>query len=247
MGKRRAIGLQGEIVSGLDRRLGQTTEIACASQSSGFWALLFHGEAITLPVHEDRLASLAWSPDSTLLAIGGAYGLFCRWDAQGLHRTERPEGLEKAVSDIAFHPTGRFCVAVERLGHVSWWVPRETAPRRVRLYEEIGAFNCVTFSPDGEVVFAGTTEGRILALDADTGDKLADFKVMDGELFRLAADPHRERLLAVGDSGTVAWLDFDELDRLIARRTGYWIERLREDGEPALAEAAMDWADGHPR
>ncbi len=207
------------------------------------WTSPFDEEARTYEVSQSRLGALAWSPDGSVLAIGGERGVFRWWKDGAVRETRSTEHHGRTVTDIAFDPAGRFCVAVDKSGRVAWWTPGREQPYLTSRYAE--RFMCVAVSNDGSTLFAGSQDGEVLALDADTGERLANFKILDGQLFRLAPDRNRNRLLAVGQYRTIGWLDFDELDRIVARRTEYWIERLEEEGdEPALADAARAWAAG---
>ncbi len=198
---------------------------------------------------KERLGAVAWSPDGLVLAVSGGEGALYWRTASGIHATDSSKHLAQTVTDLAFHPNGQLCISVDKSGRIGWWTPLNRVPDRVELFTKGSTpmeFLSVAISKDGDVLFAGNSVGDVLALDSETGRLLANFQVAEGKhVMRLIPDPERDRLLVVGGLRTIVWLDFERLDRILARRTLYWVGRMRGEGsEPALADEARAWAEG---
>ena len=98
--------------------------------------------------------SIAWSPDSTTLAVEGGFG----WDSLLLYLrvdlTAAPRILEgeRAIADIAYRPDGTQILLGSEDGTVHLWnaLPDGTLQERLFLQSHLTQSTAVTFHPDNQ-------------------------------------------------------------------------------------------------
>ncbi len=74
--------------------------------------------------HYDQVESLAFSPDGTLLAVGGVGGSATLWDSATGKRRVRLFSLGSAPQRVAFSPDGKLLASTGTLGMILWDVPK---------------------------------------------------------------------------------------------------------------------------
>jgi WD40 repeat protein/class 3 adenylate cyclase len=130
----------------------------------------------------DVVNSLAFDPDSGLLAVGGRHGEVVTYDAASGREVARWTGSEIAwVNSFVFDADGSLITANDD-GRVAWWDPMTGAlQRELRVtprYEDpdsfVGAVARAVPSPDGSALAVVTYEQggaqELMVLDAETGE-----------------------------------------------------------------------------
>jgi WD40 repeat protein len=120
------------------------------------------------------ITSLAYSPDSKLLAVSGYHEvLIHKADGSGLEA--RLVGLSERVTSVAFSPDGKRLAVTGgspgRFGEVQIWV---ISSKRLKLSVPI-TYDTVygaSWSHDGTMVSFGCADNSVRAIDADTGKEV---------------------------------------------------------------------------
>ncbi len=135
------------------------------------WDVATQSEVATLEGHTDRVASVAFSPDGTLLGSTGGFDRTVRlWDAATQAEVATLRGHINAVYPVSFSPDGAHLASGGGDGDhtvVLWDVV--TGEPIATLKGHTGAVRSVTFSPDGASLVSGSEDGRVLLQDLETG------------------------------------------------------------------------------
>jgi WD40 repeat protein len=120
------------------------------------------------------ISSIAYSPDSTLLAVSGYHEvLLHKADGSGL--VARLVGLAERVQSVAFSPDGkRLAVAggsPGRFGEIQIW---DVKRKKLKLSQSVtfDTLYGVSWAPDGSKVAFGCSDNTLRAIDALTGKQV---------------------------------------------------------------------------
>jgi WD40 repeat protein len=116
-----------------------------------------------------------------IVDLGGA-------DSDGRVRESDSLRREPGVSSRAFHPD---------------WHPEESADRRTTLAIPNGVMTACCFSPDGNRLLTGTTEGHAILWDAGTGDRLATLPGHSRDVLSCGFSPDGSRIVTGGRDGSI--------------------------------------------
>jgi WD40 repeat protein len=120
------------------------------------------------------ITALAYSPDSTLLAVSGYHEILIH-KADGSGLVARLVGLSERISSLAFSPDGKLLAATGgspgRFGEVQIWDVRQ---KRLKLslpvtYDTVYG---VRWSHDGRLVSFGCSDNSLRAIEADGGKQV---------------------------------------------------------------------------
>lgn len=161
---------------------------------------------------------IALDPDGTVLAA--AFGDKIRfWDPVNSQEILQPLEQPDGVSAMAFSPDGRtlaaLCSCGGNFGKVQVW---DVSTGR-QITETAAGDYLVEFSPDGETVATGSTNGEVLLWDSTTGDKAGPSfsRGGGGNILAAAFSP---------DGATLATSGTDRAVRLWDTRTGRQVAKI---------------------
>jgi WD40 repeat protein len=158
--------------------------------------------------HENPLLSAAFSPDGALIAAGTGFGTVRVWTTAGEARHVF-EGLAGEINLLAFGSNG-LLAATGQGGMVRVW-DVHTGRRRLLLTtlrpgeEDINQIHGLAFSPDGQFLAAGCSDGQVRLWDAGTGALLRILKGKGPWIASLAYSPDGETIAAGRLDGS-AWI-----------------------------------------
>ena len=154
------------------------TKLAVAS-SIGIWIYDAQTaeELYLLKGHTDKVESLSFSPDGTTLASGGGTfdGTIRLWDVStGTHIRTIPVKTRYyppgSVDSVAFSPDGTTLTS-ENGGDIHLWEVSTGTHIRM-LSGDTNQVESLSFSPDGNTIAAGDTDGMIFLFDVSTGKNI---------------------------------------------------------------------------
>jgi WD40 repeat protein/serine/threonine protein kinase len=177
--------------------------------------------------HEGVAQTVAFSPDSRLLATGGTDptgthpppGTVKVWDAKTGQLLRQLKGHSNMVVGIAFSPDG------QRLASVSWVRRNEEMPSRgeMKIWDVTtgnllltvpgheSLMNCVAFSPDGKrLATSGSQDTTVKIWDAQTGEEQRTFRGHNHKVQCVAFSPDGKRLAWGSTDSTVKVWDIPE-------------------------------------
>jgi WD40 repeat protein len=165
---------------------GRTLASCSSDREIRFWNPSTGMERIKRMEIEESVKHLSWSPDGKTLATIGDADQPRLWDVLAGKEKEILQQQKHGVRALAFSPMKQI-IAIARLQHPIELIDAETGELRVSLQKRrigVDGGTCVTFSPNGNLIAAGTEpterflqprEGLIGIWDAETGKLLHEF------------------------------------------------------------------------
>jgi WD40 repeat protein/DNA-binding SARP family transcriptional activator len=147
----------------------------------------------TIKPRGDGITALAWSPAAPLVAVAGHSGFVQVWSVAGTPRLVRslvglhtPVGRPEAIQALAFSPDGSLLAASDQTetrstlniravgaAFLAVWRARTGTligpPRELEVGSPPSGSDALAFSPGGKLLAASLPNGRVLVLDATTG------------------------------------------------------------------------------
>lgn len=167
-----------------------------------------NGELLqSLSGHENQVLSVSFSPDGRLLASGLVKSLdnVVIWDLSSGEIAATLEGHYSWVSTVAFSPDGHLLasgsikdILGDPLGVPSvrlWDV--STGELVTTLEDHTDSVNSVMFSPDGDYLASGSSDGSVKIWEVATHELVSTLEGDSGSVFSVAFSPDG-RLLATG-------------------------------------------------
>jgi WD40 repeat protein len=156
--------------------------LACAKRTAiELWdlAALPFRKKVTLPGSAHRTATIAFSPDGKILAVGDLTETVKVWDLSD----EKPRELAVPVQDeqhgvyvLAFSPDGKTLAVGDTSGEVRLWSLEARAFKTKTICKgKDCTFPVLTFSPDGKKVAAAGIQGHVVVWDSK-GEKLHEWR-----------------------------------------------------------------------
>jgi len=197
--------------------------------------------------HTGSLRTLAFSPDSRLLASAGIDGQVIVWDAQHGHRSQFNTNHPAGGPAVTFSPDGHIASS-GRDGMVQAWNPATLRTDWTQSLAPAGEAWWLAYSPDNKRLFAASFAGTVTTLDAATGRPMGKITGFLNPTDGLAVSPDG-RLLAVvqkqrlsvwiADGSKELWQAPASLSRCAAfSPDGKWIATGGQDSLVSLWEVA---------
>ncbi|MEW2558546.1 translation initiation factor IF-2 N-terminal domain-containing protein [Streptomyces griseorubiginosus] len=151
--------------------------------------------------HANRVASVAFSPDSAKLASVDLDGTVRLWNPETGQELRVITGYAE-VSSVVFSPDGTMLASAGDDGTVRVWDPATGEELRT-LSGHSGAVTSVTFSPDGTLLASGSLDGTVRLRIATTGEELHTLFRHAGQVLAAVFSPDGTLLASASDDGAV--------------------------------------------
>ena len=176
----------------------------------GLWDLQTGTQRATLVGHTWFLETIAFSPDSGLLASGDRTGAIYVWDTASGHRKKTLEGHQISVKALAFSPDSSTLASMSPRSLRLWDIRTSTLRATLIDQEDSGQADTLRlmFSPDGKKL-ASVGRGKVLLWDAETHNLLSELVRRGPRMNTLAFSPDSALLLIGCSDGTIEMWDTD--------------------------------------
>lgn len=174
----REISLEGIDLKIADKALVSPDErilaVGYRDGTAAWWNLTTRERRAQFDCHYAGGVQVAFSPEGRWFATGGFDGLLTLWDTATRQARHFGRAYRNELQDVAFSPDGQRLVTsgTSPRGVVKLW-DIETGRDLATLPGEFGWFLRVGFSPDGNTVFAASSEGTALLWHAPSFEKIA--------------------------------------------------------------------------
>jgi WD40 repeat protein len=169
------------------------------------WDLSSCQALTSLPPSRELISPcMGFAPDGRTLATGGYNGRVQLWDLAGNRMIATLPQRRKFINHLAFSPDGRILAVALGWTAVLWDVARAEELRRL-LGKHAGTVWSVAFTPDGQTLMTGSTDGTVKLWDVATGRERAAFAWDIGRVHVVAFAPDGLRAAAGGESDIVIW------------------------------------------
>lgn len=193
--------------------VGRNGSVETWNRDQGVWSRLKDQQPIQ---HGNYVLSIAFSPDSTLIATGSDQAVAKLWDARTRREVKAPENLMRApahLRSVAFSPKGDTLAGASSDGGIRAWDLswlRDQQP--IARYEWAG-FGSLAFSPDGRTIAVGRKDGVIQLLDGFARRPLRTVKAHTKEIRSMAYSLDGKRLATGSDDQTAKVWNAPALDQ----------------------------------
>jgi len=162
------------------------------------------------------VTSLAFSPDGSLLAVGG-YQIVELLDPRDSSNLGHLAGHTNQVRSVAFSPDGKIIASAggnpAQFGEIKIWSVKDRRELRTIRGHRDNVF-AVAFSPDGSKLASASYDRLIKIWDPHTGNELATLKDHTDAVFAIAFSPDGKRLASASADRTVKIWDVASGNRL---------------------------------
>ena len=148
----------------------------------------------TLTGHADSILSLAFSPDSSMLASGSYDSTIRLWNTITSTHIETLRGHESAVYSIAFSPDSLTFASSSADKTIRFW-NAITATYKKTFAEHIGNFHSIVFNPNGHILASGSYDGNTQLWSVVTSAQRKLTKPYAFEINDLNTERHLQRRL----------------------------------------------------
>jgi WD40 repeat protein/flagellar biosynthesis GTPase FlhF len=160
-------------------------------------------------------SSLAFSPDSKLVAVSYANNTIKVWGVKDNNLRATIKGHEGYINSIAFLPDSRTLVTGSEDWAIKLWDTETLTREQAALKGHSSGVNAVAFSPDGRHLATGSEDNTVGLWDVETAKQM-DVPTMryDGPLYSVAFSPDGKTLATGGGSPPLVLRDANTFKEL---------------------------------
>jgi WD40 repeat protein len=158
--------------------------------------------------------TMAFSPDSKLLAVRGGYGTVIIWDRTTGKEVHTLHGHLERVRCMVFRPDGTELATSSDDGMVRIWNVATGRCQRAFTVVPSGVAWAVAYSPDGQSLATGGDDPRVKVRDAASGRERLSLRGHSSTVCCVAFSPDGRRLVSGGYDQTVRVWDAEGGDEL---------------------------------
>ncbi len=161
-----------------------------------------------LPLHQDQVFTVAFSPDGKMVASGSRDKSIILWDVKSHQPIGEPfKGHSESVLSVAFSPDGSLLASGGGDKTVILWDVKSHQPIAPSLSGHAGRVYSVAFSPDGKMLASGSQDQTIILWDVKTRQSIAPALKSNYGVITVAFSPNGKLLASGGESKTIILWD----------------------------------------
>ncbi|MBE9225071.1 PD40 domain-containing protein [Phormidium sp. LEGE 05292] len=150
--------------------------------------------------HNQKVGSVAWSPDGKMLASGSYDGTIELWNQDGSEVLKKPLKHSSAVYSVAWSPDGKMLASGSDDGTIELWNQDGSEVLKKPLKHSSAVYS-VAWSPDGKMLASGSDDGTITLWNQD-GKELKKLEHRSA-VYSVAWSPDGKMLASGSDDGTI--------------------------------------------
>lgn len=150
------------------------------------------------PPNKTAATMLAFSPDGKTLAQGLFDGTVLLWNVPERSVKTEITGYNGSLIDLVFSPDGKQLARIIKPAQTepNQFILRNLESGNEQLIETLGNVTSVAISNDGKTLFAGNTDGKVLAWEFATQTTIAEFQAEPSPIVSVRLDPTGTKLAA---------------------------------------------------
>jgi WD40 repeat protein len=158
----------------------------------------------TLDPGSSLALAVAWSPSSTILAVGSTLKTVQLWERQTLKKQTALQGHHDQVNRMAWSPDGRLIASASSDGTVRLWDgQRYTSEAVLQGPSEGTAALSLAWSPDGHLLVGGYEMGQVQLWDVGTKHMLNTWQDHTAQVWDVAWSSDGRLIASASKDGTV--------------------------------------------
>ncbi|CAE7231010.1 unnamed protein product [Rhizoctonia solani] len=170
--------------------IADSKQVVCGSKSGRIYMWEDNKLAFSLTGHDNKITSIAFSPDGNLFASGSKDGVLAVWDARTRGRLFDPfTGHSARIFSIAFSPDGTQIASDGGGTTIRLWSSLTGAPMGNPLQGHTETIRSVVFSPSGNQLASGSEDMSVRVWDVAGGHSIAVFQGHTDMVLSVAFSP----------------------------------------------------------
>ncbi len=165
----------------------------------------------TFKGHRGSVLSLAFSPDSNLLASASRDATVKIWDLNTQKQIGKLTGHRKAVLSVALSPNGKIIATGSEDSTIIFWDATTFKSIGPSLRSHDFKVWSLAFSPNGKYLASGSYDTNIIIWNVETMAELGKFTQHKKTVKSLAFSPDSKKLVSASDDKTLRLWDIENL------------------------------------
>lgn len=220
-----------------------TAQVVCAAQSHDgrllassvgnhrvrIWDVADRSVVYDLSGHDGSVYSMAFSPDSQLLATGGTTDHEVRlWHVEDGRELFLLSGHNGWVTALAFSPNGEVLATAGTDGNIMFWNTETGRLTKMIDGPEGRTIHALAFSPDGATLAAGGVDNRVTLREVATGLPLRELVGHEGPVRDVKFSADGSRLTSASQDQTVKIWDLSDAatEEVTLSSHGNWVRSV---------------------
>ena len=161
-----------------------------------------------VPLQDQSVMSIAFSPDGKILAAGNDDSTIVFWDVVKRQPIGQPLRRHTgSVTKVVFSPNGKILASGSTDGTIRLWDVATHQPIGQPLAHHTDFVWAVAFSPDGKILASGGWDRTIILWDVETQKPITELPnaLGNGQIGSLAFSPNGKILVSGGTGGITFW------------------------------------------
>jgi len=167
----------------------------------------------TIQGHDKQVYSIAFSPDSKILASASGDKTIRLWSMDTWQQIAKLEGHFSAVYSVAFSPNGKYLASCSNDHTVKLWDVQKYN-NLTQHQEHEGFVSCVKFSPDGNMLASASSDQTIILWNLTTGQQFPKLIGHQDIVRCMAFSPDGTKMISGADDGEIILWDIKNARKL---------------------------------